>query len=103
MEQLDYNKAGELAAQFTQYAKTLANADRIRLAAYVVSLVNAVQQTANIDQDAMVETQDDMTVLFNDVEEDDPMEPGYHVHNFLENLGDDLEHLADVMDEQAAA
>lgn len=103
MENINYEKADALAAQFTDYAKTLKNADRLRLAAYVASLVNAVQQHADIDHGTLEEAQDDMMVLFKDVDADDPMDPGYHVHNFLEDLGSDLEHLADVMDEQAAA
>ena len=99
---MDYEKNAQLAKGLLDYARELGNSDKLRLAAYVASLVNAIQQTATISQDAMFMAIEDMNVLFNDVEAGDPMEPGYHVHNMLENLAEDLEHLADVMDETAA-
>jgi len=98
----DFDKADEMAVQFTDYAKQLDNADRIRLAAFLLGLTNAVQQHATISQDAMQAAQED-TTLFDDVDEDDPMEPGYHLHNMLENLAEEFDGLARIMDEPVAA
>jgi hypothetical protein len=101
MAQYNFNVAEQLGKPFTDYAQTIPNADRIRLAAYLLGLVNAVQQHADITQDAMQAAQGE-TRMFDDVEEDDPMDPGYHLHNMLESLADDFDALADTMDEQAA-
>ena len=98
---IDYDKVDALAAQFTDYARTLHNAERIRLAAQIIGLANAVQQHADITQDDMWHARE-TTTLFNDVDADDPMDPGYHLHNTLENLADEFDALADVMCENAA-
>ena len=100
LQALDYDKVDALAAQFTDYARTLDNAERIRLAAQVICLANAVQQTAVIDADDMWHARE-TTTLFNDVDADDPMDPGYHLHNMLESLADEFDALADVMCENA--
>ena len=47
---IDYDKVDAMAAQFTDYARTLHNSERIRLAAQVIGLANAVQQHADITQ-----------------------------------------------------
>ena len=101
LQALDYDKVDALAAQFTDYARTLDNAERIRLAAQIIGLANAVQQTAIIEADDMWHARE-TTTLFNDVDRDDPMDPGYHLHNMLESLADDFDALADTMCENAA-
>ena len=101
LQALDYDKVDAMAAQFTEYAKTLHNSERIRLAAQVIGLANAVQQFAVIDADDMWHARE-TTTLFNDVDKDDPMDPGYHLHNMLEGLADEFDALADTMCENAA-
>ena len=96
MEQFNIDKAEAIASRFTDYAKTLNNADRLQLAAYLLTLVNAVQQHADITQDDLFHARE-TTTLFNDVDKDDPMDPGYHLHNMLENLSDEFYELADVV------
>ena len=96
MEQFDINKAEAMASRFTDYAKTLTNAGRLQLAGYLLSLVNAVQQEADITQDDMWHARE-CTSLFDDVDKDDPMDPSYHLHNMLENLVDEFYELADVV------
>lgn len=96
MEQFNIDKVDAMASRFTDYAKTLNNADRLQLAGYLLTLVNAVQQHADITQDDMFHARE-CTTLFDDVEEDDPMDPGYHLHNMLENLSDEFYELADVV------
>ena len=98
MAQYNFNVADQLATPFTAYAKTLGNADCIRLAAFLLGLVNAVQQCADITQEDMFHAKE-TTTLFNNVDEDDPMEPGYHLHNMLEDMADSFDELADAMDE----
>ena len=98
---IDYDKVDAMAAQFTDYARTLDNAERIRLAAQVLGLANAVQQTAVIEMKDMYRSQQEGT-LFDDVDTDDPMDPCYHLHNMLESLADEFDALADVMCENAA-
>ena len=102
MEQFNIDKAEAIASRFTDYAKTLANPERIKLAAYLLTLVNAVQQHADITQDDLFHARE-CTTLFKDVEEDDPMDPGYHLHNMLENLSDEFYELADVVSQNVAA
>ena len=102
MEQINFDKVDAMASRFTDYAKTLKNADRIQLAAYLLTLVNAVQQHADITQDDMFHARE-TTTLFNDVDRDDPMDPGYHLHNMLENLSDEFYELADVVSQNVAA
>ncbi len=80
------------------YAKELNNADRIRLASQLLGYVNAAQQYADIDADAMWHAKEE-TNLFNHVEADDPMDPGYHLHNMLDNMADEFETLADIVAE----
>ena len=99
MAQYNFNVADQMATPFTDYAKTLDNADRIRLAAFLLGLVNAVQQTADITQEDLFHAKE-CTTLFDDVEEDDPTDPGYHLHNMLEDLADNFDELADCMDQQ---
>ena len=101
MAQYNFNVAEQLGKPFTDYAKTLNNADRIRLASFLLGLVNAVQQHADIDADVMWHARE-CTTLFDDVERDDPMDPGYHLHNTLENLADDFDELAGLLDEDEA-
>ena len=101
LQALDYDKADALAAQFTDYARTLDNAERIRLAAQIIGLANAVQQMAVIDADDMWHARE-TTTLFDDVDKHDPMDPCYHLHNMLESLADEFDALADVMCENAA-
>ena len=98
MAQYNFNVADQLATPFTDYAKTLPNADRIRLAGFLLGLVNAVQQYADISAEDMFHAKES-TTLFDDVEDDDPMDPGYHLHNLLEDLADNFDELADAMDE----
>ena len=97
----DFDKADAMAAQFTDYAKQLDNAERLHLAAFLLGLTNAVQQHADIPHPAIAAAQDECMTLFQDVEEDDPMDPGYHLHNMLENLADDFDALANLMAEFA--
>ena len=99
---IDYDKVDALAAQFTDYARTLDNAERIRLAAQVIGLANAVQQTAVIEAKDMRAARK-TTTLFDNVDRNDPMDPGYHLHNTLENLADEFDALADVVCENEAA
>ena len=101
LQALDYDKVDALAAEFTNYARTLDNAERIRLAAQVLCIANAVQQTAIIDADDMWHARE-TTTLFDDVERHDPVDPSYHLHNMLENLADEFDALADTMCENAA-
>ena len=98
---LDYDKVDTMAVEFTGYARTLDNAERIRLAAQVISLANAVQQCAVIDADDMWHAKE-TTSLFDNVEKGDTMDPGYHLHNMLESLADEFDALADTMCENAA-
>lgn len=102
LQAIDYDKVDALAAEFTNYAKTLHNAERIRLAAQVLGLVNAVQQMAVIE-DVDMQAARKTTTLFDDVDRNDPMDPGYHLHNKLENLADEFDALADVVCENEAA
>ena len=98
---LDFDTVETLSKAFTDYAQTLPNSDRIRLAAHCLFLANAVQQHADISQDNLWAAKEE-TMLFDDVEGDDPMEPGYHLHNMLENLGDEFNGLARIMDAEEA-
>ena len=98
---IDYDKVDALAAQFTDYARTLHNAERIRLAAQVIGLANAVQQTAVIEAKDMRAARK-TTTLFDNVDLDDPMDPCYNLHNMLETLADDFDALADIVCENAA-
>ena len=98
MAKFNFNVADQLATPFTDYAQKLDNADRIRLAAFLFGLVNAVQQTADITQEDMFHAKES-TTLFDNVEEDDGMDPGYHLHNMLEDMADSFDELADAMDE----
>ena len=98
---IDYDKVDALAAKFTDYARTLDNAERIRLAAQVLCIANAVQQTAVIEMKDLDRMQQEGT-LFDDADNDDIMDPGYHLHNKLENLADEFDALADIMCENAA-
>ena len=100
MEQFNIDKVDAMASRFTDYAKTLNNADRLQLAGYLLTLVNAVQQHADITQDDMFHARE-CTTLFDDVDKDDPMDPGYHLHNMLENLSDEFYELADVVAQNA--
>ena len=101
MAKFNFNVADQLATPFKDYAQKLDNADRIRLAGFLFGLVNFVQQTADITQEDLFHAKE-CTTLFDDVEEDDPTDPGYHLHNMLEDLADNFDELADCMDEQAA-
>ena len=98
---INFDTVETLQQGFIDYAQTLPNADCVRLAAQLLYLANAVQQYATISPADMEAAQED-TRLFQDVEEDDPMEPGYHLHNMLENIGDDLNGLARIMDGEEA-
>lgn len=100
MEQFNIDKAEAIASRFTDYAKTLNNADRLQLAGYLLTLVNAVQQYADITQDDMWHARE-CTTLFNDVDKDDPMDPGYHLHNKLEDLAEEFYELADIVSQNA--
>ena len=101
LQAMDYDKADALAAQFTDYAMTLDNAERIRLAAQIIGLANAVQQMAVIEEEDM-RCARETTTLFDDVDRNDLMDPGYHLHNMLEGLADEFDALADTMCENAA-
>ena len=101
MAQYNFNVADQMAAPFTAYAKTLGNADCIRLAGFLLGLVNAVQQCADITQEDVLQAKKSST-LFDNVDDDDTMDPGYHLHNLLEDLADNFDELADAMDEQVA-
>jgi hypothetical protein len=83
------------------YAQTIPNADRIRLAAHVLSLANAVQQTADISTEDLWHARE-TTTLFQEVDDDDTMAPGYHLHIMLEDLADNFDELANAMDECGA-
>ena len=102
MEQFNIDKVDAMASRFTDYAQTLKNSDRLQLAAYLLTLVNAVQQHADITQDDMFHARE-CTTLFNDVDRDDPMDPGYHLHNMLENLSDEFYELADIVSQNVEA
>ena len=95
---LEFETVLKLNAGFTIYAELLSNADRIRLAAHVLSLANAVQQTADISAEDMFHARE-TTTLFQEVDDDDTMAPGYHLHNLLETLADEFDELANAMDE----
>ena len=101
MAQYNFNVADQLAKPFMDYAQTIPNADRIRLAGFLLGLVNAVQQTADISTEDLWHARE-TTTLFQEVDDDDTMAPGYHLHNMLEDLADNFDELADAMDEQAA-
>lgn len=98
MAKMDYEVNAELANSVQSYAKILDNSEKIRFAAYLISLADAIQQTAVIPEEVLDEDND----LFDDVESDDPMEPGYHLHNILENLADNFDSLAVALDQIAA-
>ena len=95
---IDFDKVETLSVAITDYAKTLGNADCIRLAGFLLGLVNAVQQCADITHEDMFHARE-TTTLFDEVEEDDTTDPGYHLHNLLDNLADEFNELADTMDE----
>lgn len=80
------------------YAKELSNADRIRLAAYLLGSVNCAQQYATISADAMYHAMEE-TMLFEHVERDNNMDPGYHLHNMLDNMAADFDTLAKIVAE----
>ena len=92
----EFEVAEQLGKGFTDYAKELDGAACIRLTGYLLGLANAVQQHADISADVMWHAKK-CTSLFNDVDKDDPMEPGYHLHNMFENMADDFDELADLM------
>ena len=96
LQAIDYDKVDAMGAQFTDYARTLHDSERIRLAAQLLGWANAVQQLATITPATMAKARKE-TTLFNDVDNDDPMDPGYHLHNTLENLADEFDALADAM------
>jgi len=98
MAKFNFDVADQLATPFKDYTQKLDNADRIRLAAFLFGLVNFVQQTADISTEDLFHARES-TTLFDDVEEDDPTDPGYHLHNLLEDLADNFDELADAMDE----
>lgn len=98
MAQYEFDVAEQLGKGFTDYAKQLNNADRIRLAGYLLGLTNAVQQHADISQDALWHAQEE-TMLFQDAERGDGMDPGYYLHNTLDNMADDFDTLADIVAE----
>lgn len=98
---INFDTVETLSKAFTDYAQTLPNSDRIRLAAHCLFLANCVQQTADITQDNLWHAREE-TMLFDEVDKDDPMDPGYHLHNMLENLGDELNGLARIMDGEEA-
>ena len=98
MAQYNFNVADQLAKPFMDYAQTIPNADRIRLAGFLLGLVNAVQQTADISTEDLWHARE-TTTLFQEVDDDDTMAPGYHLHNMLEDLADNFDELADAMDE----
>lgn len=89
----DTDKIQALSNDFLNYAKTLGDADNIRLAAHLLGLANAVQQHACIPKLAAV-----ASILFADVEKDDTVDPGYYLHNMLEDMADELDMLAVAMD-----
>ena len=98
---IDYDKTDAMGAEFVNYARTLAEPERIRLAAQLLGWANAVQQTATITPSMMAVARME-TNLFEDVDSEDPMDPGYHLHNMLENVADEFDALADAMCENAA-
>ena len=98
MAQYNFNVADQLAKPFMDYAQTIPNADRIRLAGFLLGLVNAVQQTADISTEDLWHARE-TTTLFQEVDDDDPMDPSYHLHNLLETLADEFDELANAMDE----
>jgi len=98
MAKFNFDVADQLATPFKDYTQKLDNADRIRLAAFLFGLVNFVQQTADISTEDLFHARES-TTLFDDVEEDDPTDPGYHLHNLLEDLADNFDELANAMDE----
>lgn len=98
MVRYDFTVAEQMADPFVEYAKRIPNADRIRLAAFLLGLVNAVQQHADMDADDLFHARE-TTTLFDDVEQGDSMDPGYHLHNMLENLASEFDELADTLEE----
>ena len=99
MAKFNFNEALALANEFQGMANELNNADRIKLAGFLIGLVNAVQQTAKISRDAMWHARE-QTLLFRDVEKDDPLDAGYHLHTTLETLGDDFDTLAEIVEQE---
>ena len=91
---IDFDKVETLSVAITDYAQTLNDADCLRLAAQLLNLTNCVQQYANISQDAMWHARK-TTTLFDKVDKDDSMDPGYHLHNLLEDMADSFDELAD--------
>jgi hypothetical protein len=96
---MDYETNAQLAESVHSYVKTLPNSDKLRFAAYMLSLVDSIQQEAVIPEEVL----DEDNSLFDDVESDDPLEPGYHLHNLLENLAENFESLAASVDQIAAS
>lgn len=95
MSDINYDHTKLISQDLLDYADKLGNSDKIRLAAYVLSLADAIQQKAKISNDAMIETKQETMYLFDDVEDDDETEPGYHVFRLLGELQEDFEALAD--------
>ena len=97
---LDYDKLESLMGGVMDYAKDLDNSDRLRLAAYIVSSVDAIQQYSIIPNSALHNK--DLSLLYKlDIDRDDPVEPNYHLHNALETLADEFDELADWIDGNA--
>lgn len=101
MAKFNFDEALTLANKFTHMADKLDNAERIKLAGFLIGLVNAVQQTATISRDAMWHARE-QTLLFQEVENDDPLDAGYHLHNTLDNLSDDFDTLAEIVEQEEA-
>ena len=99
MAQYEFDVAEQLGTPFTDYAKKLDNAGRIQLAGYLLGLTNAVQQHATISADVMWHARE-CTTLFDNVDKDDTMEPGYHLHNMLETLADGFDELAELVEQE---
>ena len=84
----DFNNALELSAPILEFNETLSPSDRLRLAAYLLSLVDSIQQDNAVPREMEG---------FGDNSRDDL---AFQYHNALEDLADTFDDLATAMDEK---
>lgn len=104
MMNMDHEKNAELARTVHEYAVTLFASERIRFVAYILSLADSIQQTVTIPDSVMQFCLEEGVGPFHrvtpEIEPDDPMQPGYYLHNLLEDMAEDFDDLADEIDQQ---
>lgn len=84
---MNYEYAEELIKPIQEYSKTLSPSDRVRLAGYLVSLVDSVQQDRAVpDKLIGFERVDGLCFDF---------------HTQLDNLADDFDDVAEIMDKES--